>query len=472
MSETAPRAHFNAEFNGVDIERLTVRDKDVAREAQRWSTGERGHIVEDPEALTAADLTAFVTEAVKIGAHALSATGQAQESKALEQMLKDVGEKAADSTNRVVENTERAAKAASEVVAKAANDAKKAIVDADAASRKEFSQSVATAKQDLNAELRRIFAGDNPELLDKLQPVLDKFGTDLDAKVKAGTNDLLTKAAKQFDPSDPASPMAKHAAELEAHQQTLTKLITENHADLTEKVKDLVNALKVQEAKTKLAKVTPIKGDAFENQLNAVLAATAAGLGDEYTDVRATVGEVPRSKKGDGVLSISGGVARVVIEMTDSPRDKWTEYFDEAERNRRAGASLGVVRTAAQNGGQSIRVLGPRRIVLAFDPETDDPELVRTAVMLLRTSVLAAVSRSGSHQIATAEEKVNEALAQLAKLDEVKKAAGSIQKNATKIESSCTVINSGIHRLLSDALAALTDAEAHAPDNPDTGAVA
>lgn len=51
--------------------------------------------------------------------------------------------------------------------------------------------------------------------------MLDKFSTDLDAKVKAGTSDLLSKAAKQFDPSDPTSPMAKHAAELDARQQKL-----------------------------------------------------------------------------------------------------------------------------------------------------------------------------------------------------------------------------------------------------------
>ncbi len=470
MNNQNQRAHLDETATAVVIEKVIVRDKDVAREAQRWTSGERGPIIEDPPALAQADLTAFVTEAVMIGAHALSATGQSQESKALQQMLKDVGEKAIDSTNKAVQNTERAAKAASEVVAKAANDAKKAIVDADAASRKEFTQSVATAKKDLNAELRRIFGGANPELLDKLQPVLDKFGTDLDTKVRAGTSDLLAKTARQFDPSDPTSPMAKHAAQLEAQQKTLAALIADNHKDLATKVDDLATAVKVQEARAKLATVTPIKGDAFENQLNTVLGAIATGLGDEYTDTRATVGDVPRSKKGDGVLTINGDAARVVIEMTDSPRDRWTEYFDEAERNRHACASLGVVRTSAQNGGQSIRVLGPRRIVLAFNPGSDDPELLRTVVMLLRTSALAAASRRGSHQIATAEEKVAEALAQLAKIDEIKKAAGAIQKNATKVESTCTAINSGINRLLSDALSAL--AEASVDDDQEPSAVA
>lgn len=248
MRKDKPQAHFDDTLTAVEIERLTVQDKDVVREAQRWTSGERGPVVDDPDALTAADLSAFTVEAIKIGAHALSATGQALESRLLEHMLMELGEKAADSTNKAAEVTERAVKSASETVGKAAADAKKAITEADAASRKEFTESVAAAKKDLHAEVRRIFGGESPELLERLQPVLDKFGTDLDAKVRAGTSELLTKAAKQFDPSDPTSPMAKHAADLGARQQKLTEQIDKNHADVVQKVDELMTALKVQDA--------------------------------------------------------------------------------------------------------------------------------------------------------------------------------------------------------------------------------
>ncbi|KZS62221.1 hypothetical protein [Mycobacterium ostraviense] len=230
MPDHNRHAYFDDSLSAVVIDRLTVRDKDVSREAQRWTSGERGPIVDDPAILAGADLSQFVTEAVKIGAHALSAAGQAQESRALKQMLKEVGQRAAESTNKAVANTERAAKAASEVVAKAAYDAKRAIVEADEASRKEFSESVSVATKGLNAELRRIFSGENPELLDRLQPVLDKFGTALDAKVKAGTTDLIARAAQQFDPSDPTSPMAKHTAELQAQQRKLAEHFDTNHS--------------------------------------------------------------------------------------------------------------------------------------------------------------------------------------------------------------------------------------------------
>jgi hypothetical protein len=458
---TEPKgAHLDVERTMIVIKQMSIHDNDVTREAQRWTSGERGEIIDDPEVLAGADLSVFVAEAVKIGAHALSATGQSQDARALERMIKEAGDKTAATSTQAAELTERTVKDATKIMTQAAEEAKKAIVEADQTSRKEFTDSVATARNALNAELRRIFAGDSPELLEKLQPLLDKFSTELDAKSTASITEVVTKVVKQFDPTDPTSPMAKHTATLEARQLQLTELLGKNHQSLSQKIDEISTAVKVQEARTSLSKVTPIKGDTFEMQVNEVLSAIATGLGDEYTDTRAVVGQLPRSKKGDGLLAVDGGTARVVIEMTDSARGGWAEYLDEAERNRHAAASLGLVRTPEQNAGQSIRVIGSRRIIMAFDPMVDEPDLVRTVVILLRTAALAAGTRRGAEQLSTAEEKISEALAQLERIDDIKKAAGSIHKNADKIETGCTTVASGINRLLSEALAALADAQA------------
>ncbi|WP_291414670.1 hypothetical protein [Actinophytocola sp.] len=294
--------------------------------------------------------------------------------------------------------------------------------------------------------------------------MLDRFSTDLDAKVSAGTAELLTKAAKQFDPSDPTSPMAKHAAELTAHQEQLTQQLTRQHAELTSKIEKVSTALRVQEATTALARVTPIKGESYAGSVHAVLMGITTGLGDDYTDTSMTTGRLPRCKKGDGVLSLNDGAARVVIEMTDSARTGWTDYFDEAERNRDAVASLGLVRTIDQNGGQTLRVIGAQRLVLAFDPDNDVPDLLRTVVMLLRTTAIATASRKGVHQVATAEEKISEALKQLMKIDSVKKLSATIQKSATKIDSECTALHSAVRRLLDEALVALAGSRATGPE--------
>lgn len=461
MPDNNREAHFDDSLTGVVIERLTVRDKDVAREAQRWSTGERGPIVDDPEVLGAADLSAFVTEAVKIGSHALSAAGQAQDARALERMMKDLGEKAADTSTRAVEITERAVKSASDAVAKASEDAKKAITEADKATRRELQGSTKTVV----SEIRRLFGGEHPEVVERMVPVLEKFGGDLDAKAKTTFSELHEKAVKQFDPSDPTSPIAKHTAALDAQQQKLTKLIADNHTDLTKKVDEVVVALKVQEAKRAVTSRSPEKGFEYEDSMVVLLQDIAAGLGDEYADTRNTTGAISRCQKGDGVLTVEGKT-QVVVELTDSADRSWVPYFDVAERNREANASLGIVPTPEQNGGQSIRVLGTRRIVLAFDPRTDDHALLRTVVMLLRAAALTASSRRGAEEIATAEEKINAAIGQLEKIDKVKKLASLIQKNANKIETDCTAINAGIQRLLTDALTALSEVPGDEPHEP------
>src|SRR5512139_2224794 len=105
---TTPPAHFDGDTAAVVIERLAIPDRDVVQEAQRWVSGQRGPLVEDIGELASADLTNFVTEAVRLGAHALRATGQALEAQALERMLKDVGDKTAQSTAKAAELTTQA----------------------------------------------------------------------------------------------------------------------------------------------------------------------------------------------------------------------------------------------------------------------------------------------------------------------------------------------------------------------------
>jgi hypothetical protein len=442
----------------VVVNDVTLTDAVVVREARNWTTGRRGEPCETPADLDQADLSAFVTEAVILGARALAVTAQTSETRAVEQMLKDVTDKTTQAASSAATTTSQAMTNAVTAVTKATADAKKAITEADEQTRKDVIAVVQAAKRDLNGEVARLFGGESPELLERLRPLLDQFGTGLEAKVQASTGALLDKVARQFDPADPTSPMAKHTATMKLQQQALSTQIDKNHGELTTKMEELATIVKLNEARASLAKVTPIKGGTFEDQIHFLMDGIAAGLGEEYTDTASTVGHLQRSKKGDGVLTIAAGAARVVLEMTDSARNGWNDYLDEAERNRGASGALGLVRTADQNGGQALRVLGSRRVVMAFDPETDDPELLRTVILLLRAVALTATSRTGAAEIATAEEKIADALGQLEKIDTIKTAASAIQKNATKIDSESTSIRTAIQRLLDEVLIALAGA--------------
>ena len=93
-----------------------------------------------------------------------------------------------------------------------------------------------------------------------------------------------------------------------------------------------------------------------------------------------------------------------------------------------------MVRSPDQLHGNGLQSYGSRRIVLAFDPEADEPDLLRTVVQLLRLSALPAAARQDGGEIQTAQEKVAEALALLGRIGGVKTTAGQIKKSATKID--------------------------------------
>jgi hypothetical protein len=218
-------------------------------------------------------------------------------------------------------------------------------------------------------------------------------------------------------------------------------------------------------AAARTASVTPLKGGTYEAAVNAVMDVIAAGLGDEYAETGTTVGVISDCRKGDGLLTIAGGAARVVVEMHDSTKPRpWGDYLDESERNREAVASIGLVPQPNRNGGQTIRLLGPRRVVVAFDPAQDSIDLVRTVVQLMRTSALAASSRRNVEGLETAEECIKNAIMEFTRINTIRTASGAIRKSAEKIDKECNSVQSGVERQLNLALDALSGVALEAAD--------
>ncbi|EWT03343.1 Fis family transcriptional regulator [Intrasporangium oryzae NRRL B-24470] len=477
-SRTVPAASFDPVAGAVVITDLTVADKAVATEALRWSTGRRGSAV-PAQQMVGVDLGGFVTQALAVGAQAIACAGGAQDTFELERLVADVAARTEASSAQAADVTGSAVKAAAESVAKATDAARTVIAEAGASTRAAYAETVKSTTDALRADVERIFGGESPELLAKLGPVLESVGRKIGDQAFKQTDELLGKVSRQFDPADPTSPFAKQAKTLADQQKMFTDAMDKNHLALIGKVDELAKAVEVQKAAaaavTRTASVTPLKGGTFESEVNGVMEAIAAGLGDEYADMGGVTGSIQRCKKGDGVLTIAGGVARVVVEMHDSMDGRvWNDYLDESERNREAAASIGVVRTAAQNKGQTIRVLGARRVVLAFDPASDDSDLLRTVVQLMRVSALAASSRRDVEGLETAEEQIGAATLLLDRINKIRSASGSIRKSADAIDKECNTVQSGVQSHLSKALDALAGvameaAELAADPAPETG---
>ncbi|WP_068260418.1 hypothetical protein [Janibacter limosus] len=457
---TSPKVTFDPTHSALLVSKLSVQHPAVTQEALRWSTGSRGQAVR-ADALEDCDLSPFVLQALTVGATAISAAGGAQDTYNLEQLIHDVGTRTTEATHRAAESTAKVTKDAAEAMDKATSGVRKSLAESSESSKKAIGDTVTTARKELREELTRLFGGDDPEFIGRLQPVLDEFTTKLTKRTDEHTASMFEKATKALNPDDPTSPIAKQMAAFDKRHAQLVEQSAKQNDDLKTKVGELTKAIEVQKAAAAATKaatnVTPIKGASYEENAGAVLAALVNGFGDEYVATGTTTGAIPYCKKGDGVLSIAGSSSKVVVEMTNSqgkPRS-WTDYLDEAERNRGAAASLGLVPSVEDNDGHRVRPIGSRRIIMAFDPETDDQSLLHTVLCLLRAASLAATTRDEGGEVATAKERIDEALDALGRLDEIQKVAGQIRKSSDKVATQADGLQTTLNRLLLQAQTAL-----------------
>lgn len=443
MTNTHHHARFDAKSGGLVIEAMTITQDAVVSESRHWATGRRGEAAE-PEALAEADLGPFIEQALTIGAAALTTAGGTQQAYAVEKLVTEAEQRSQTASALAAEQTAQAVRAASESLTKTTADTARLV-----------GASIEDANKKLVAEITRLVGGQDPELVRRLQPILDSTVASMKAQTVKDTSDLLDKVTRAFNPSDPTSPMAVQMRTLTEAQQRQAKVLSDEQHALAAKLDEVMTALKVKEAHAKVVAGTALKGGTYEEQVHSILAEIAAGLGDEYLETGTITGLRSRSKKGDGVLGVNGGDVRVVVEMTDSARPHWTEYLAEAEENRGAHAALGLARSADQLGGQTMLTLGPRRIILAFDPENDDPQLVRCVLQLLRQAAEVAACRVETGEVATAEEAISEALAALATLDKLKRVAGQIRTGANTVDTDATTLQTDMLRWLTKAKTAL-----------------
>ncbi|WP_375429684.1 Fis family transcriptional regulator [uncultured Friedmanniella sp.] len=453
----AKAVRVDPESGALVIEQLQLKDPTVLSECRHWSQGRRGTPVELAE-LAGADLTAFVEAALAIGSSAMSAAAGVQQTYGIESLVAEVEKRASQAATSAAERTNTAVNQATEALLQASQLTKTAVVDAGQSARTTFAASVVAARDDLLAQVTSLLGGDEPQLLLRLQPLLDTFSRTLEQRSLSQTTALVEKVSKQFDPADPASPMAQQMRALSDTQARYADQAAEQQKGLTDKIDALTSELLASKATRLALSRTAAKGATYEEQTHALLAQIAAGLGDEYLETGNVVGLRTRSKKGDGLLTVPDTEARLVVEMTDSPRSSWSDYLKEAEDNRGAQAALGLVRSGSQLPGGPVLTLGPRRVVMVFDPETDDVHLLRCVVQLLRTAALSAAVRTENGEVAVADERIAAAVQTLDRISKIRKCAGQVKASASSIDIEAEALLTELNRLLTQARTALAGA--------------
>lgn len=457
---TQPYVRFDQNLPSLVIHHLEVRDAVVVDQARRWMASLAQSAAGGAVDAESVDLTDFTRNAMVVGAHAIGAAGDTRAAVDLQALVAEVEQRTIAATKAATDGASVTATQAAEIIKLAAATAQTSIAEVDARSRKAFADNVAQARSAVTDEITRLVGGDDPELTRRLQSLLDKFGVDLGRQASQQTGELIRQVIERFDTTDPASPMSQLARAHSEQQQAATAVLTERQDRLAAKLDELTTAVTVatasNEVTARLTRATPLKGIGYADGVHATLRDIAAGLGDEYVDTSAVTGLVSRSKKGDGLLAIQGGDVKVVMEMSDSHRATWSDYLAEAERNRGAVAALGLVRSADQLGGELLLALGARRVVMVFDPEVDDPRVLRTVVQILRLAAQTTAADRSSGAVDAAEDKIGQALAALGRIETIRKTADAIRKSATKVDVESEKLEMELTRLLEQARGVLT----------------
>lgn len=465
-SNNTPNARFEPTRRVLVIEHLEVEDPTVLGEIRHWTGGQRGPAGDDA-ALAKADLSTFCRLAITAGATAIRGAGGVQEAHHLDHLITEVGQRATEVSEQAASTTTAATTKATAAMVQATTEAQRNLLVAGKAARDELTEHVNQTRENLEQGIQRLVGGEDPVLGAKLSALLQGFGRQLDERINKRTDELFSKAARQLDPRDPTSPLAEFTKGIGQQHTMLSERLDARQKAIQDSLDKLTTVVHTATTSTSataaITAVSPLKGTAYADAVHQQLQCLAVGNGDEYVDTSSMTGLVARCRKGDGLLVMphpnGTGAGRIVVEMTDSDtsRRHWTEYMDEAERNRDAVASLGLVRTSEQMaGGERLRLFGPRRIVLAYDPAVDDAALLRAVVQLLRGQASLSATRSGTAHLRTAEEKLTEATNCLLRLAEVQKTAGGIRKGADKIDSDCAWMHTSLQRLLAEARGALS----------------
>lgn len=457
LPQQAPSVSFQIGV-GLIVQNAVIDETSVEAEARRWTRGVRGEPVAVSE-MNGADLTEFHRMAICLGALALQATGDNATAVSLSGTVSLIANRAQAAADSLINDAQRATTKAAQDITEATT---KLVDEVSERFDKKLGDGINEALGRLTSDVMRLVGPEGGALVVAVHDIVTKLMGDTQATFHKSLTTTLTEVVRNFDVKNPSSPLGSLERRLlEEQARNRTDLIREIDK-LSEIVQGMANAARTTAAVTNAHLKSPAKGRSYEEAVGTTLESIAAGMGAAYIDTSNTIGAVKSCKKGDGVLEKTlihrpEVSARVVVEVTTEYQHRnWPQYLEQAQKNRAGKAALGLVpRPELVPGGDLLRLIRPHQIVLAFDPEHDNPSLLRVTVQLLVLMAEYQLSENGSGDHKAVGVCLDEARQCLVHLADTIKTAVSLKNGATKVVTSLEAIYESLTLCLEKARSAL-----------------
>ena len=242
--------------------------------------------------------------------------------------------------------------------------------------------------------------------------------------------------SSQFSLDEEGSALARMRRDLKEVLDAQTKENREFQVEVREKLAEMT-------ARRQEAAKSTRHGLAFEDAVFDFVKERSQNAGDVAISTGNTVGDIPRSKKGDVVIELgpehAAAGARIVVEAkADS---SYTivgalDELEEAKKNRRAGVGLFVFSSgSAPKGLDAFKRYG-NDIVVIWDEEDATNDVYLDAGMSV-AKALCVQSKSRSDAVGEDIEAIEKAVRAIEKqaegLDEITKLTNTVKNNSEKI---------------------------------------
>lgn len=266
--------------------------------------------------------------------------------------------------------------------------------------------------------------------------------------------DIAGQVAKQkgeiaalLNPSDPTSPLKMLADKIDVLGTAVSRV--------QESVAKEVAVAVVVEASI-------IGGFDYEEIAIRAVQVIAANAGDDCESTGKVTGRVPRNKMGDGVVDLKVGpvvYSRLVLEAKNKALSKldWEKESEGSKSNRAAAGFVGLCKHIEDMpNGSRILVLDSQSIVVAWNPDIDDLQLLALVYQLVKINTLSSTGRLDEINIAEVNKNLEEAVKALEKFDSITKSASAIRNSADTITKEANAIRAVVAERLQAAQLAIS----------------
>jgi hypothetical protein len=293
-----------------------------------------------------------------------------------------------------------------------------------------FEKHIETLTTDEKSPIREGIKGQMNQMAKDFQDEMSREATRQHAAIKSLLN-----------PVDPASPMFPLSQVVESIKNDVTVLLT---------------ASSVSTAVAEVISSSPKKGLPYEDQVITLMQQISGLAGDDCIPTDSTTGLIPNCFKGDGVIDLkpSGDktAARLVIEAKNSPlkRSEWDLEITKGKQNRDAKGFIGFCKSIGDMPNKNrILIIDRQNVILAHNPEIDDPQLAFLVYQFLKMSTLSASGELDDDKVTILNDELDACFKDLKRFARLSRDAKSVQNTGKRMHSD-------INSLKDDLTARLT----------------